>query len=62
MAHYFDVTIVVIGLVYLGKYLEAKSKLQTGDAIQKLLGLQAKTAIIEKDGKEIEVGIDQIQK
>ncbi len=35
--HYFDVTIIVIGLVYLGKYLEAKSKLQTGDAIQKLL-------------------------
>jgi Cu+-exporting ATPase len=62
MAHYFDVTIVVIGLVYLGKYLEARSKLQTGDAIQKLLGLQAKTAIIEKDGVEMEVSIDQLQK
>lgn len=59
--HYFDVTIIVIGLVYLGKYLEAKSKLQTGDAIQKLLWLQAKTALIEQDGKEIEVSIDAVQ-
>lgn len=60
-AHYFDVTIIVIGLVYLGKYLEAKSKLQTGDAIQKLLGLQAKTALIEQDGKEIELAISDVQ-
>lgn len=62
MVHYYDVTIVVIWLVYLGKYLEARSKLQTGDAIQKLLWLQAKTAIIEKDGMEVEVSIDQLQK
>lgn len=61
MAHYFDVTIVVIGLVYLGKYLEAKSKLQTGDAIQKLLQLQAKTALVEIDGKEQEIPIEQLK-
>jgi P-type Cu+ transporter len=57
-AHYFDVTIVVIGLVYLGKYLEEKSKLHTGDAISKLLQLQAKTAIVEEDGQEKEVAVD----
>jgi P-type Cu+ transporter len=41
---YFDVTIVVISFVTLGKYLEAKSKAQTGQAITKLLQLQATTA------------------
>ena len=58
---YFDVTIVVIGFVIFGKYLEARSKLKTGEAIEKLLGLQAKTAIIFKEGKEIEVSINEVQ-
>ncbi|MEO6728568.1 MAG: heavy metal translocating P-type ATPase [Candidatus Dojkabacteria bacterium] len=57
MHTYFDVTIVVIGFVYLGKYLETRSKLQTGEAIEKLLNLQAKTAIVERDGKEIEIQV-----
>lgn len=52
---YFDVTIVVIGFITFGKYLEARSKLKTGEAIEKLLGLQAKTALILKDGKEVEI-------
>src|ERR1035437_6967948 len=39
---YFDVTIVVITFIALGKYLETRSKLKTGDAIEKLLNLQAK--------------------
>jgi Cu2+-exporting ATPase/Cu+-exporting ATPase len=58
---YFDVTIVVIGFVVLGKYLEARSRLSTGEAIEKLLGLQAKTALVLRDGKEIEVSISQVQ-
>ena len=41
---YYDVTIVVITFIALGKYLEARSKIKTGDAIEKLLNLQAKTA------------------
>ncbi len=57
---YFDVTIVVIGFIVFGKYLEARSKLKTGEAIEKLLQLQAKTAIVVRDGKEIEVSIDQV--
>jgi len=52
---YFDVVIVVIGFVTLGKYLEAKSKLKTGEAIEKLMNLGAKTAIVKRDGKEIEI-------
>lgn len=57
---YFDVTVVVIAFITLGKYLEARSKLKTGDAIEKLLNLQAKTALVLRDGKEIELPIAQI--
>lgn len=57
---YFDVTIIVITFITLGKYLEAKSKLKTGDAIEKLLNLQAKTALVVRDGKEIEITIAEV--
>ena len=57
---YYDVVIVVIGFITIGKYLEARSKLKTGEAIKQLLGLQAKSAVIIRDGKEIEVPIDQV--
>lgn len=58
---YYDVTIVVITFIALGKYLEARSKINTGDAIEKLLNLQAKTALVIRDGKEIEVSINDIK-
>ncbi|MBI2474362.1 MAG: cadmium-translocating P-type ATPase [Candidatus Taylorbacteria bacterium] len=58
---YFDVTIVVIAFIILGKYLEARSKLKTGDAIRQLLQLQAKTAILLVDGKEKEVPIEEVK-
>ncbi|MEI6810496.1 MAG: heavy metal translocating P-type ATPase [Candidatus Nomurabacteria bacterium] len=57
---YFDVVIVVIGFVTFGKYLEARSKQKTGEAIEKLLGLQAKTAIVIRDGKETEIPIHEV--
>lgn len=57
---YYDVTIVVITFIALGKYLEARSKIKTGDAIEKLLNLQAKTALVVRAGKEIEIAIDQV--
>ncbi len=57
---YYDVTIVVIAFITLGKYLEAKSKLKTGDAIEKLLNIQAKTALILREGKEVEVSINEV--
>jgi len=57
---YFDVAIVVIAFISFGKYLEARAKLKTGDAIEKLLNLQAKTALVIRDGKEIEVSVDQV--
>jgi P-type Cu+ transporter len=57
---YYDITIVVIAFITLGKYLEAKSKAKTGDAILKLLNLQAKTAIVVSGNVEKEVSIEQV--
>ena len=59
-ATYYDVTIIVITFIALGKYLEAQSKLKTGDAIEKLLNLQAKTALVIREGKEIEISINEV--
>ena len=58
---YYDVTIVVITFIALGKYLEAKSKIKTGDAIEKLLNLQAKTALVVRDGREIEISVNDVK-
>ncbi len=57
---YFDVTIVVITFITFGKYLEARSKLKTGEAIEKLLGLQAKTALVLRGGKEVEIPLGEV--
>lgn len=57
---YYDVTIVVITFIALGKYLEAHAKLKTGDAIEKLLNLQAKTAIVIRDDQEDVVPIERV--
>jgi len=57
---YYDVTIIVITFIALGKYLESRSKLKTGSAIEKLLNLQAKTALVIREGKEQEIPVDQV--
>lgn len=57
---YFDVTIVVIGFITLGKYLEARSKKRTGEAVEKLLGLQAKSAHVLRDGNDVEIPIEKV--
>ena len=57
---YFDAVIVIIGFVALGKYLEAKSKLKIGEAIEKLLGLQAKTALVLRGGMETEIPLGEV--
>lgn len=58
---YFDVATIVIGLILLGRYLEAKAKAGTSDAIKKLVGLQAKTARVIRDGKDRDIPIEQVQ-
>ncbi len=57
---YFDVATIVIGLILLGRYFEAKAKAGTSEAIKKLIGLQAKTARIIKDGREIDIPIGEV--
>ncbi|MDQ3075789.1 MAG: heavy metal translocating P-type ATPase [bacterium] len=57
---YYDVTIIVIVFIALGKYLETRSKLKTGDAIEKLLNLQAKTALVVRAGAEVEISINEV--
>ncbi|WP_295163215.1 cation-translocating P-type ATPase [uncultured Brachyspira sp.] len=58
---YYESAAVIITLVQFGKYLEARSKGKTGEAIKKLMGLQPKTAVIIKDGEEKEVKISEVK-
>ena len=57
---YYDITVVVVAFITLGKYLEARSKLKTGDAIEKLLNLQAKTALVIRNEKELEISVNDV--
>ena len=58
---YFEVAAFLITFVLLGKYLEARAKGQTSTAIEKLMQLQAKTARIIRDGKTIDVAIEDVK-
>lgn len=57
---YFEVTGVLIALILLGRYLEANAKGKTGEAIKKLMNLNAKNAIVIRKGKEISVPINEV--
>lgn len=57
---YFDVVIVVIGFIKYGKYLEKNSKQKTNEAIKKLLELTAKSALVIRNKKEIEVPLEEV--
>ena len=57
---YFETAAVIITLIRLGKYLEAKAKGRTSDAIKKLMGLRAKTARVFRDGVELDVPVDEV--
>ncbi len=58
---YFETGAVIITLIRLGKYLEARAKGRTSEAIKKLMGLQPKTAWIERNGEEVEIPVDQVE-
>ncbi|MFB6469283.1 heavy metal translocating P-type ATPase [Cytobacillus sp. Hz8] len=58
---YFETSAVLITLIILGKLFEAKAKGRSSDAIKKLMGLQAKTATVVREGKEMEVPLEQVQ-
>jgi P-type Cu+ transporter len=57
---FWDVTDVVIALVTLGLALELKAKGRTSEAIKKLIGLQAKTARVLRDGKELDLPVEEV--
>ncbi len=57
---YFEATAMIIGLINLGLALEVKARGRTSDAIKRLIGLQAKTARVIRDGKEIDIAIEQV--
>lgn len=58
---YYESATMIIALIMLGKYLEARSKEKTSQAIKSLMELQAKTAIVEVNGKEKEVAIEEVK-
>ena len=57
---YFDTAGVIIVLILLGRLLEARAKGQTSEAIKKLIGLQAKTARVIREGKEQEIPVEDV--
>lgn len=58
---YFETAAVIIVLIVLGKFLEARAKGQTSEAIKKLMGLRAKTARVVRDGAETDVPVDDVR-
>ena len=57
---YFETSAVIITLIKLGKLLEVRAKDRTGAAIKKLMGLQAKTARVVRNGEEVDIPIEQV--
>ena len=57
---YFEAAAVIVVLILLGRFLEARAKGRTGEAIRKLVGLQAKTARVERDGEVVELLSEEI--
>jgi len=57
---YFETGAAIITLIMLGKFLEARAKGRTSEALKKLMGLRARTARVVRDGQEIEIKVDQV--
>ncbi|MDW8253480.1 MAG: heavy metal translocating P-type ATPase [Chloroflexota bacterium] len=58
---YYESALIIIALVLLGKYLETRAKSKTAGAIRSLMGLQARTARVVRDGQEIDVPVERVQ-
>jgi Cu+-exporting ATPase len=57
---YFEAASVIIALILLGRLLESRAKGRTSDAIRKLMGLQAKTARVVREGRELDVPVEEV--
>jgi len=58
---YFDTSAMIVALILLGRFLEAGAKGRTSEAIKKLIGIQPKMASIIRDGKEIQIAVEEVQ-
>ena len=57
---YFDTAALIIGLILLGRFLEARARGRTSEAIRRLIGLQPNTARVIRDGQEVEVAVEEL--
>ena len=57
---YFESAAMILALITLGKYLEARSKGKTSEALRKMMALVPKTALVERDGVEVEVPVEEV--
>lgn len=60
MELYFESAAMILTLITVGKYMESRAKGKTSEAIAKLMDLAPKTAVVEREGKEIEIPIEQV--
>jgi Cu+-exporting ATPase len=58
---YYDTAALIVALILLGRLLEARAKGQTSEAIRKLMGLQAKTARVVRNGQEVDVPVEEVR-
>ena len=58
---YFESAVIIIALILMGRWLEARAKRRTGDAIRSLMKLRANTARVIRDGREFDVPVDQVR-
>ncbi|RAZ79328.1 heavy metal translocating P-type ATPase [Planococcus halotolerans] len=58
---YFEASVIIITLIILGKVLEARAKGQTSEALKKLMGLQAKTAHVIRNGETVDVQVEDVE-
>lgn len=57
---YFEAAAIIITLILLGKLFEVQAKGRTSQAIKKLIGLQAKTALVLRDGQEVHISVEDV--
>jgi Cu+-exporting ATPase len=57
---YFDTSVLIVALILTGRFLEARAKGRASDAIKKLIGLQAKTARVVRDGREEDIPLEEV--
>jgi Cu+-exporting ATPase len=58
---YFDTSAAIIALILLGRFLEARAKGQTSEALKKLIGMQPKTALVIHEGEQREISVEDVR-